>query len=108
MSISLLPFITTVLSTPSVAAQTNERAYDDLTRDERIMRLLHHSEGYMWQGDLVEELTVTASTGSRTLSRMEEAGRIVRYRLGRRKVVCLPDQQPEALQGDTPSSHVTS
>lgn len=69
-----------------------------LPRDERVIQFLTECGGYAWQGEVATDLEWSASMTSRTLSEMEDAERIDRYRIGRRKVVCLPHQGPEFLR----------
>lgn len=60
-----------------------------------IVRLLEDHGGVMWQGEITSEMDWSASTVSRRLSLLEEEERINRYRVGRRKLVCLPGHEPE-------------
>lgn len=85
--------------TPSGNAQ-NVDATDSslLTREEQVEEILGAAEGYVWQSDIVAETEWSAAKASRTLSDMEEDGQITRYRIGRRKIVCLPDQEPDCLR----------
>lgn len=77
-----------------------------LPDDERVIRFLDESDGYTWQGEIVSGLEWSAVKTSRTLSEMEEKGRITRYRIGRRKVVCLPHRVPEQLHSSDRSAVV--
>lgn len=63
--------------------------------EHQVVRLLSRDEGCAWQGQFISELDWSASKTSRVLQEMEENGEIMRYRVGRRKVVCLPGREPE-------------
>lgn len=84
-------------------ASCNEREHhrgEFITRDEQIIRSLAEGGGYAWQGEIATTLGWSKATTSRTLSGLEDAQRITRYQIGRQKVVCLPDREPECLRGD--------
>lgn len=63
-----------------------------------VIRVLLKHDGRMWQGKLIEETGWSASKMSRTLSKMETEGRITRYRIGREKLVTLPQHPQSSLQ----------
>lgn len=71
--------------------------------DERVIRLLAAAGGYLWQSDIVTEFDWSAAKTSRLLSAMEDDGRVTRYQLGRRKVVCLPHREPEPFETRDPA-----
>lgn len=106
MNLSLLQVFNHVIpSTAGSGGSADASAPDDtsvLTRDERVVRFLAGDGGYAWQGEIADGLDWSASMASRTLSEMEEGDRIDRYRIGRRKVVCLPDHVPEGLRSEEP------
>lgn len=63
----------------------------------QILTLLDASDGRMWQQDVIAETGFSAATVSRHLSKLEDDGRIVRLRKGRKKVVVDPELVPPAL-----------
>lgn len=70
-----------------------------------VHRVLAEHGGRMKQCRFAEEYGWSASTISRLLSELEDEGAIERYRLGREKVVCLPegDRSP-AVETASPRS----
>lgn len=52
--------------------------------------------GMCWQNDLPQTLDWSPAKTSRVLSEMEQEEKIVRYRVGRRKVVRHPDAASDA------------
>lgn len=60
----------------------------------KVMRLIIHNEGSVWQSDLVEECEWSAAKTSRLLSDMERDGQIRRTEIGREKVVFAAGKQP--------------
>lgn len=88
----------TLLSTDTSQAdgETDDRAMPDA---RRVRELLADHDGRLWQTEIVEKTGWTKSKTSRTLGSMEADERIVRYRIGRRKLVCVPGRvvfEPEA------------
>ena len=79
-----------------------------LTPEEYLERVLAANGGWMRQRDLVEATTRSAGSVSRTLSTMEDAGRVVRVRDGREKLVFLPDRVPADHGVDADSSAESS
>lgn len=65
---------------------------------ERVRRLLESNGGRLWQSDLVDRTEWSPAKVSTTLGGMERAGSVRRYRIGRRKIVCLPGSEPEHLE----------
>lgn len=65
---------------------------------ERIVRAVEDHEGRVEQARIVSKLDLSPATVSRRLTDLEAAGRVVRYRVGRGKVVCLPDRVPEGVR----------
>lgn len=65
-----------------------------LTPEEYVLRGLEASGGRLRQQDVIEYTGWSAATVSRTLSEMEADGLVVRIRLGRENVVCLPHSLP--------------
>ncbi|MCU4742825.1 helix-turn-helix transcriptional regulator [Natronoglomus mannanivorans] len=66
------------------------------TPEEYVRDVLSRNDGRLRQRRFVDDYGWAASTISRLLSELEERGRIVRYRLGREKVVCLPEAVPSS------------
>lgn len=77
-------------------AETPVEAVED--DRERVRRLLESNGGRLWQSDLVDETEWSPAKVSTTLGGMERAGSVRRYRIGRRKIVCLPGSEPEHLE----------
>ena len=69
-----------------------------LSPEEEILRLVRASDGRIEQGDVVEALSWSPATVSRRLGQLEAEGEVVRFPVGRRKVVCLPDCTPAAVR----------
>lgn len=88
----------TVESADEAAVTTEVRPPTD-----RILRLLDEHDGRIEQAEVVSGLDLSPATVSRKLSALESEGRVVRYRVGRGKVVCRPDRVPEAAR----SPHLT-
>lgn len=65
------------------------------TPEEYVIRALDASDGRLEQPAIVELVGLSEHTVSRSLCEMERCGRITRFRIGRRNVVCLPDATPE-------------
>lgn len=66
-----------------------------LAPKEYVLQLLRNRGGRVRQSEVGDLTGLSASTTSRLLSEMEDAGRITRVTLGREKVVCLPNHAPE-------------
>lgn len=66
-----------------------------LTDEERVVRHLQHAE-QMGQSDLVDRTGWSKAKVSRVLSAMEEEGTVCRTRVGREKIVTLPESQFDA------------
>lgn len=66
-----------------------------LTKEDRIIRTLEEHGGRIHQRDIVTETGWSKSTVSRTLSRMEEHGQIVKINVGRGNVIAQPGAEPE-------------
>lgn len=62
------------------------------TTEDRILDLVDRNGGRIEQSEIVSHLQYSAATVSRRLGDMEEDGDVVRYKVGRKKVVCLPDR----------------
>lgn len=60
------------------------------TTEERIVRLIERNGGRIEQAEIVSVVDYSAATVSRRLGEMEDRAEIVRYKVGRKKVVCLP------------------
>lgn len=66
------------------------------TPEEYVRAVLEQHDGRFKQRLLAEEYGWSSSTVSRLLTDLEKRGVVDRYRLGREKVVCLPDTAPGA------------
>lgn len=64
-----------------------------LPKEEQVTRLLSEHDGRMWQSTVADETGFSESKTSRLLCAMEEDGKIIRHRVGRRKVVNLLRQK---------------
>nr|WP_228371034.1 MULTISPECIES: MarR family transcriptional regulator [unclassified Natrinema] len=69
-----------------------------LTPEEYVRAVLIEHGGRIKQRRFAERYGWAHATLSRLLSELEERDVIDRYRLGREKVVCLPDAIPEAAR----------
>lgn len=68
-----------------------------MTPEECVLELVERRDGRMRQSAVVEVTGWSPATVSRILSDMEDAGSIVRFRLGPGKVVFLPEHAPEGV-----------
>lgn len=82
----------------SRAERTVLKRVDGRSTAERILQVVAEDEGRIEQASIVERLDLSPATVSRTLTNLEEDGRVVRYRVGRGKLVCLPESVPEAAK----------
>jgi hypothetical protein len=71
-----------------------------MTPQDFLLAGLAARGGRLRQQEIVEYSGWSESSVSRTLSAMEEDGRIVRVKIGRQKMVCLPEAAPERFDGD--------
>lgn len=65
-------------------------------RTDHVLELVRENGGRMHQSSIVSATGVSKSTVSRRLQELEADGDISRYRIGRRKLVCLPGREPAA------------
>lgn len=65
--------------------------------EQHVTELLTAHDGVAWQRHVKEATGWSASKTSRVLSSMEDEDAVTRYQIGRQKVVCLPDEEPELL-----------
>ena len=72
-------------------------AREVVTPEERILGFVTENGGSVRQGDVVSAVEWSESTVSRKLSKLESAGSVTRYRIGREKLVFLPGREPESL-----------
>lgn len=72
------------------AADAEDRWYG--RRREQVISLLQSCDGYTWEDELSRELGWSSSTIRRTLEEMEATGRIIRYQVGQRCVICAPQR----------------
>lgn len=73
----------------------------NITSHEYIRMALEHHGGRLRQQEVTELTGWSAPTVSQKLSEMEDEGLITRFRAGREKIVCLPDESPD--EADAPS-----
>ena len=83
---------------PTTDRATDPSAEQLVTPKERVLTLLARNGGRMKQGDLVSAVEWSESTVSRKLGGLEAEEAIVRYRIGREKVVFLPGEEPESFR----------
>lgn len=75
---------------------------------EFLAWLVRDAGGRMWQADLVETTGWSKSTVSRYLDTLESDDVVERVRIGRRKLVGVPDQMPTGVQGpDGPTENAS-
>ena len=65
---------------------------------ERVLTLLARNGGRMKQAEFVSAVEWSESTVSRRLCNLEAEEAVVRYRIGREKVVFLPDEVPASFR----------
>lgn len=70
---------------------------DSPTDAEYIKQLLQDAGGYLRQQELVARTKWSEATVSRKLARMEGNDQIVRHKVGRENIVCLPEAVPDWL-----------
>lgn len=70
-------------------------------KEECVRRLLDGHGGRIYQTDVVESTEWSKATVSRVLAEMEQSGEVVRYAVGRQKVVCYPRRLPEEMDVET-------
>ena len=80
--------------------------------EARILTVLADNDGRMDQRDISDAADLSQSTTSRKLIAMESDGAVTRYEIGRRKIVFLPGEEPEAFESpidraDSPQSMAT-
>ena len=73
----------------------------NITSHEYIRMALEHHGGRLRQQEVSELTGWSAPTVSQKLSEMEDEDLITRFRTGREKIVCLPDESPD--ETDAPS-----
>jgi hypothetical protein len=69
-----------------------------VTDREQVTSLLREHDGRMRQKEIVGHVDWSKAKVSRVLSRLEEDDAIVKLRLGRENLVCLPGREPVAFQ----------
>lgn len=69
-----------------------------MTPSEFVRTLLQENGGRAYQGTVCDETGLSKSATSRLLTQMEEEGQVTRLSIGREKVVCLPDHEPEIAE----------
>lgn len=66
-----------------------------LSDEERVLEAIRAARGRIWQSTLCEDFGWDESKVSRLLTRLDEDGKLSKYRVGRRNVICLPGHGPE-------------
>lgn len=91
-------------STERAANEAGNRTRSDIiaetgmTPGEFVRALLEENGGRAYQGTICDETGLSKSATSRLLTQMEEDGTVTRISIGREKVVCLPDHEPEIAE----------
>lgn len=86
------------------ADETGNRTRSDIiaetgmTPSEFVRTLLEENGGRAYQGTICDETGLSKSATSRLLTQMEEDEEVTRLSIGREKVVCLPDHEPEIAE----------
>jgi uncharacterized membrane protein len=68
------------------------------TPNEEILGLVDARGGRVEQAEIVDAVEWSPATVSRRLGELEDDGRVVRFPVGRRKLVCLPGSEPSAAR----------
>lgn len=89
-------FVKLTSSVDDTAYAKRDQQYD-MPDSGRILAALEHEGGVLWQTEIGQTLDWSASKTSRRISELEESNRLCRYQIGRRKIVCLPGQEPPTL-----------
>lgn len=71
-----------------------------MTPEEYVHAVLERHDGRLKQRRFMDDYDWSSATVSRLLSDLEDQGAVERYRLGREKVVCLPDAAPRLPNAD--------
>lgn len=86
---------------PSGEDGTRSEEADSSTQEEspeeRILEALQANGGRLDQREIPETADLSQSTVSRKLIAMEDHGEVNRYEIGRRKVVFVPGEEPDAF-----------
>ncbi|MFC6726130.1 helix-turn-helix transcriptional regulator, partial [Halobium palmae] len=77
---------------------------EGMTSRSYLYHLVEAADGPVRQQRLVEESRLPESTVSRLLSEFESEGHLVRHRIGRENVVCLPGRDPVEFDPGTPAT----
>lgn len=79
------------------------RPQTGLTDEERVQAIIDENGGRIRQKEIVARVDWSKAKVSRVLSRLEENDEVVKLRLGRENLVCLPGHEPTT----PPRSHQT-
>lgn len=83
---------------PAAPARPSDVPHDlGMTAEAYVYRLVSERDGRALQEHIVEATGWSKATVSRLLTGMEETGVVVRRRIGRRKVVFLPESFDESI-----------
>ncbi|UPV76861.1 MarR family transcriptional regulator (plasmid) [Halorussus limi] len=86
------------------AGRTDDRGERDpdpsppLSDEERVLGLLEANDGQLPQSEIVSRTPWSKSKVSRLLARMDAQELVVKINAGRRNVIVLPGEEPEAVQ----------
>ncbi|WP_135855397.1 helix-turn-helix transcriptional regulator [Halorussus salinus] len=69
-----------------------------LSDEERVLELLEANDGQLPQSEIVSRTPWSKSKVSRLLARMDAQDLVVKINAGRRNVIVLPGEEPEALK----------
>lgn len=81
-------------TSPDIPPETTDQSRPT---DERILHLIHETDGPLWQRDIVDALDVSKATISRNLASLERDNRIKRLEFRGQKLVALPDATIQLL-----------
>lgn len=84
-------------STAKTLVRSGSRTASSPSPEEVVVQLLREADGCLKQQSVIERTDWGPSKVSRTLTDMEEHGHVTRIRIGREKIVCLPDEVPKSL-----------
>lgn len=101
----LLVEIGVFLQTKRHRGQSEQRVSrpDVRTNAEQVHELLETSGGRVYQSDIASAAEWSSAKVSYVLSDMEANGSIVRYQVGRQKIVCLPGEEPDVISSEAPN-----
>lgn len=72
--------------------------YEVQSDEGRLLDIIEEYGGTVRQGHLCDATDWSSPKVSRTLTRMEKEGVIKRFQIGREKIVCFPDREPDFVR----------